>query len=140
MIETRTAIILPYHEIESITKEGFTFKTWYDKPMGVSFALCASNFVQEARLVLKKPDIPDQPDNKCVAWRDYAGGPPYFEFPWEKPVIVVFIKSEREWFPQPRNIFTRYFRQRFRSYRNYSDFRKFQMKLNDLGWSTYDLA
>lgn len=60
----------------------------------------------------------------CVAERDFAASPPYFEFfTPDKPTRIIFNK---------KGIFSKY--------QNSKWFFKLQMKINDMGYSSYDLS
>lgn len=60
----------------------------------------------------------------CVAERDITASSPYFEFfTADKPTRIIFNK---------KGLFSKYINRRH--------FLKLQMKINDIGYSTYDLS
>lgn len=94
-----------YSDIVAVDKYGITFKNG-DK---IIFADCIGNRYNSTT---------------CVAERNIADWPPYFEFftPY-KPVRIIFNK---------KGLFLRYI--------NNKHFLKLQMQINYIGYSSYDLS
>lgn len=94
-----------YSDIETIDKKGIIFKSG-DR---ITFTEC----------IRKRYN-----SDTCVAERDYAASPPYFEFfTQDLPVRVVFNKKGL-----------------FSKSKNNKEFLELQLKLNDMGYSSYDLS
>ena len=109
MIETKRLIILSYDEIGEMTRDGFAWE--------------GSHGVDELRFEhAARAYAPDDPNRRCVAWRDAFTKPRYFEFPGERTVIVTFDRPSFLW----------------RDRLNQLAFRGFQVHINKSGWTTFD--
>lgn len=81
-------------------------------------------FVNEDKIIFADCIGKRYDSETCVAERDIVASPPYFEFftPY-KPTRIIFNK---------KGLFSKFINRRH--------FLRLQMKINDIGYSTYDLS
>lgn len=137
MIETNDVIIVPYDKIYDVNPNGFFYLDDFEEDNEVRFQECANNYVRSVSEFLKRDIVGLEPNN-CVAFRDIFADPPYFEFTARKPVIVIFRKRERVWFPQRNSWLFRAIKNRLNTDVNSKDFINFQDKILSMGWRLYD--
>lgn len=103
-----------------VTSEGYSFIDDNGKESSVDFKECNENWVSYHKRKNNWSDVETQDfrnQSKCVAQRDICAEPCCFTF-FTKP----FTKIE------------------FTGLKAKSKFRDFQMKINEVGWTTFDLS
>ncbi|WP_216625426.1 hypothetical protein [Paenibacillus phytorum] len=106
-------------KIREVTSEGFTFVN-FDKEIFVDFKECNENWVMYNKRERNWTDEEVQvyrAKSKCVGQRDICAKPSCFTF-FTKP----FTKIE------------------FTNLNAKKEFREFQMKIIEVGWTTFDLS
>ncbi len=122
-----TVIKIPFDEISEITSEALFYKNGYWNTKKIDLNECANNFY------LAQGISPEENNGKlkCVGGRCF----PFFEFFTAEHHTRIYI-------PLKKTIFTQFLQKiRLNPYaKERSKFYAFQKKLNDVGFTTFDLT
>jgi len=124
---------LHHSSIVQISSEGVYYKESLQEAIKrISFRECRKNwvaYVNESDEFHTTDLIEDQ--TKCVGWRDSCHMPPYIEFFSEPRVRFVFNDSN--------HILNKIWNNRV-SRKETKHFLTLQTRINEVGWTTYDLS
>jgi hypothetical protein len=123
--------------ILDINKDGLVYLDENGDKQHIDFYMCRSNWVKHVNESKKyitwdgEPvrNISEEVSN-CVGQPDWFFEKPYYEF-FTNPIIKFEITPKRRFW----DVFNKHWIQRY-----YSCFYSIQKKINDAGWSTFDLG
>jgi hypothetical protein len=126
-----------FSSVAEINKDGLIYIDGNGDHRFVGFIDCRRNWVKHVNESGNFVTWDGEPfknisenDTNCVGQRDWFSDKPYIEL-FTEPVIRFEITPKRRLW----EVFNKHWKRRF-----YKDFLSLQMKINECGWSTFDLG